>query len=61
MKSHKSTLKRLKKTKTGKILRRDTAQDHFNARDNGKQTRKKRRIFKVAKQDHKKINKLLGS
>ena len=42
-KTHKATAKRLKVTKTGKVLKRYAGQDHFNSRDSGKITRKKRR------------------
>lgn len=43
MKTKKSFAKRIKVTKTGKLLKRHGGQDHFNARDTGKQTKKKRR------------------
>ena len=39
----KSFKKRFKITKTGKILRRRMAQDHFRAKRTGKQTRNKRK------------------
>lgn len=35
--------KRFKTTKNGKIIKRYCGQDHFNARNTGKITRKKRR------------------
>jgi len=43
IKTHKSISKRFKVTKTGKVLKRYCGQDHFNSRDPGKITRKKRR------------------
>lgn len=43
MKTHKAIAKRFKVTKTGKVLKRAAGQDHFNARDTGKETRNKRR------------------
>ncbi len=43
LKTHKALAKRIKITKTGKILKRKAGQDHFNARSSGKITRKKRR------------------
>ncbi len=43
MKTHKAVSKRFKITKTGKVLKRTAGQDHFNSRDPGKITRKKRR------------------
>ena len=43
MKTHKAMSKRFKVTKTGKVLRRKAGQDHFNSRESGNTTRKKRR------------------
>lgn len=43
LKTHKSISKRFKITKTGKVLKRHEGQDHFNARNTGNQTRRKRR------------------
>lgn len=43
LKTHKSVAKRIRLTKKGKLLKRYGGQDHFNARDPGKITRKKRR------------------
>lgn len=43
LKTHKAVSKRFKITKTGKVLKRAAGQDHFNSRDPGKITRKKRR------------------
>ncbi len=42
-KTHKAISKRFKITKTGKVLKRHGGQGHFNSRDSGKITRKKRR------------------
>ena len=42
-KTHKGTAKRIKVSKTGKLLARSVGQDHFNARDTGKVTKNKRR------------------
>ena len=42
LKTHKALAKRIKITKTGKILRRKAGQDHFNSRENGKKARNKR-------------------
>jgi len=42
IKTHKATVKRFKKTATKKLLQRKAGQDHFNARDTGNATRKKR-------------------
>jgi large subunit ribosomal protein L35 len=43
MKTHKGTSKRLRKTKSGKILHRSAGQGHFNSREGGKTTKNKRR------------------
>lgn len=43
LKTHKALSKRVKITPTGKVLKRHSGQDHFNSRDSGKITRKKRR------------------
>ncbi len=43
MKTHNAISKRFKVTKKGKILKRATGQDHFNARETGGTTRGKRR------------------
>ncbi len=43
MKTRKSIAKRFHITKNKKVIKRYCGQDHFNARDNSKITRKKRR------------------
>ena len=48
LKTHKTVAKRIKITKNGKLLKRHGGQDHFNSRDSGKITRKKRRDQSVA-------------
>lgn len=45
MKTIKSVSKRFKITKGGKIIKKTCGQDHFNAREPGKITRAKRRMF----------------
>jgi large subunit ribosomal protein L35 len=42
-KTHKALAKRVKITKSGKVLKRKAGQDHFNSRENGKTRRNKRR------------------
>ncbi len=49
LKTHKASKKRIKKTKTGKIITRTAGQGHFNAREAGKTTRKKRRNKNLSK------------
>ena len=55
LKTNKSIAKRIKITKTGKMIKRKGGQDHFNAKDPGKKTRNKRRDIKSAKSEHKAI------
>ena len=45
MKTHKAIVKRVKLTKTGKLMKRKGGQGHFNSREGGKVTRAKRRDF----------------
>jgi ribosomal protein L35 len=47
MKTNKSYTKRLKVTKNGKIIARKAGQNHFNARQTGRQRIKKRRAVGV--------------
>lgn len=42
LKTHKAIAKRFKVTKTGKIIKRTSGQDHFNSRESGKTKRNKR-------------------
>lgn len=60
MKSNRSAAKRFKKTKTGKIMRRYTSQDHFNARESGKKKRNKKGKTTIAAADKKRLKKLLS-
>jgi len=48
IKTHKTTVKRFKKTGRNKIMKRKCGQDHFNSRDRGKITRSKRRDITMA-------------
>jgi large subunit ribosomal protein L35 len=59
MKTRKSITKRFKITKTGKILRRITGQNHFRAKKSGKVKRKKRKWIPLSKPEAKKIRKIL--
>lgn len=43
LKTHQGTAKRLRKTKSGKIMHRTSGQDHFNTRETGKVKKNKRR------------------
>ncbi len=53
VKTHKGTAKRIKKTKSGKLIARAVGQDHFNARESGKVTKNKRRDIVLHKSSHK--------
>lgn len=55
MKTRKKIAKRFKKTGTGKILKRKAGQDHFNSRESGNTTKKKRRDVSVSASDIKRI------
>ncbi|OIO46362.1 MAG: 50S ribosomal protein L35 [Parcubacteria group bacterium CG1_02_39_15] len=59
MKTRKSISKRFKITKTGKVLRRATGQDHFRAKKSGKKVRQSRKWVRLAKAEAKKIKRLL--
>jgi large subunit ribosomal protein L35 len=60
MKTRKSILKRFKITRTGKVLRRVTGQNHFRAKKSGKKIRETRKWVEVSKPLAKKIKKLLS-
>ena len=59
IKTHKATAKRFTITKTKKIKRRKAGQDHFNARESGTITRRKRRDVNAHKSHAKTIRKLI--
>ncbi|MEK7655619.1 MAG: bL35 family ribosomal protein [Patescibacteria group bacterium] len=59
LKTNKTISKRIRITKTGKLMKRHGGQDHFNTRNPGKITRKKRRDQEVAKVYSKTIRKAM--
>jgi len=59
MKTRNSVKKRIKVTKTGKLLRRKMAQDHFRAGKSGRQIHRKRVSKAVHKSDQRNILKHL--
>jgi len=59
IKTHKATRKRFWFTKRGKIMTRQSGQDHFNSRDTGTKTMSKRKDRKIAKENVKAIKKLI--
>ncbi len=60
MKTRKSLKKRFKITKSGKVLRRPSGQDHFRAKKSGKKIRELRKLVPLSKPLAKKIKKLLN-
>lgn len=52
-------MKRFKMTATGKIMRRKTNQDHFNAKESGAKTRLKRKMVQVSKAEAKFLRRLM--
>jgi len=59
MKTRKSIAKRFKITRTGKVLRRMTGQDHSRAKKSGNRKRAGRKWIEMSKPEAKKIKKLL--
>ena len=55
----KAALKRIKITKTGKLLRRKPRQNHFNAKESGSARRRKKRTIRITGVWEKKIRKYL--
>lgn len=49
LKTHKATAKRYKVTKTGKIEKRTSGQNHYNARETGNTGRNKKSDFIMSK------------
>jgi large subunit ribosomal protein L35 len=60
MKTRKSLKKRFKITKTGKVLRRPTGQNHFRGKKSGKRIRQTRKWKIMPKPLAKKIKKLIS-
>lgn len=59
LKTHKALSKRLRVTKTGKVIKRRNGQGHFNSRNPGKITRKKRRDQQFADAHEKAVQTLM--
>jgi ribosomal protein L35 len=60
MKTRKSILKRFKFTKTGKILRRVTGQNHYRAKKSSKKKRQAKKWVPLSKTEVKIIKKYLS-
>lgn len=58
-KTHKALAKRIRVTKTGKMMKRYGGQDHFNSRDTGGQTSKKRRDDQMSESYRVHVKKLM--
>jgi len=59
MKTRKAVLKRIKVTGRKKLLKRPLCQGHFNAKESGNKTRRKRKETRASKADEKIIRKAL--
>ncbi|MCR4311865.1 MAG: 50S ribosomal protein L35 [Candidatus Uhrbacteria bacterium] len=59
LKTHKALAKRVRITRTGKIIKRKAGQDHFNGRESGNTTRNKRTDINVSKTLRRAIKTLL--
>lgn len=59
LKTHQATAKRFKITGKKKMIQRSAGQDHFNARESGNITRRKRRDKNLHKSNVRSINKLV--
>ena len=60
MKTKKAFKKRFKITKTGKVLRRATGQDHYRSKKTGKQIRQKRKWVALSKPLAKKVKQYIS-
>ncbi len=58
VKTHQGTAKRIKITKTGRLISRSAGQDHFNSRESGKVTKNKRGDLALHK-SHNKLKSLI--
>ena len=58
VKTHKGTSKRIRKTKSGKLMARTTGQDHYNSRESGKTGTNKRRDLSLGKV-HQKLKQVI--
>ncbi len=61
MKTNKSFSKRLKVTRTGKIVGRKAGQNHFNSKDSGRSSQAKNRTINVNFKNKAKARFLVGA
>lgn len=59
LRTHKATAKRFRRTGRGKWMRRTAGQDHFNARESGRITKRKRRDSALSSADRRNIARLV--
>ena len=59
LKTNRSAIKRFKFSGKGKVMRRPTKQNHFNAKDNGHESRAKSGTMELAKNNLKDIKNLM--
>ncbi len=59
LKTHKALAKRVRVTKTGKMIKRKAGQAHFNSRESGKVTRNKRTDVQLSEGYRKTVARLL--
>lgn len=59
VKTHKATVKRFRVTAGKKLMKRTAGQDHFNSRETGVVTRRKRRDVQIAKVNMPALRKLI--
>ncbi|PJE57874.1 MAG: 50S ribosomal protein L35 [Candidatus Portnoybacteria bacterium CG10_big_fil_rev_8_21_14_0_10_36_7] len=59
IKNNRSVQKRLKVTSTGKFVRRPSCVNHFNVKESGNVTRRKRQTKEVASTDHENLRKMI--
>lgn len=60
MKTHKATVKRIKVTKTGKLMRLRTNARHKLAKKSSKRKRRNEKLVLVAKPDRKRLKRLIA-
>ena len=59
LKTIKSVAKRVRVTKTGKVMKKKAGRDHFNARETGKVTRNKRKPTILSKSHAKNVKRFI--
>lgn len=61
LKTIKAVSKRVRVTKTGKVMKKTAGRDHFNSRESGKITRNKRRPGQLAKAKVKNVKRFINA